>query len=222
MKNFLEKDTPLIFKLGALNGNVTSVVTRERSLWAGTVPSWQVTWAYQRQPRPWHPHHSWKCPVRHGFSGDRGHYPLNPAIHHGMMLILSTNTESARHGAILEVSEGCRSGHLLNSHWSYSRPPSGSAFLSSFSPLRQLLAILPFLPLLPESTVLPSPPHPQPSPDLPSSLVLISLHPFSHIPVRSARLDTAKHRASFPPVSKLAGHREATRGSVSGFWAIPD
>lgn len=82
----------------------------------------------------------------------------------------------------------------------------GLPFCPHFS-LRQLQPLLLFLPLLPESTVLPSPPHPQPSPDLPSSLVLISLHPFSTFLSCSALHGHCQAQGSFPSLQSASCHR---------------
>ena len=81
-----------------------------------------------------------------------------------------------------------------------------STVIPHFS-LRQLNPLLLLLPLLPEPTVLPRPPHPQPSPDLPSPLVLISLHPFSIFLSHSALHRHCQAQGSFPSGQRLAGHR---------------
>lgn len=81
-----------------------------------------------------------------------------------------------------------------------------STVIPHFS-LRQLQPLLLLLPLLPEPTVLPRPPHPQPSPDLPSPLVLISLHPFSTFLSRSALHRHCQAQGSYPSGQRLAGHR---------------
>ena len=87
------------------------------------------------------------------------------------------------------------------------QPSSYSSTVIPHSSLRQLKPLLLLLPLLPEPTVLARPPHPQSSPDLPSPLVLISLHPFSTFPSHSALHRHCQAQGSFPSGQRLAGHR---------------
>lgn len=189
------------------------LVTQEKSLWAVTVPSWQVTWAYQRQPLTLNTHVTLENVVHHGFTGDLEHCPLNPTIT-GWCLFCQKTQNLLDMVLFLRVSEVQEWPSVLQ-HSSYSLPLSFLTF-----PCGSWTHCFYFCRCFPS---------PLSSPGLPTPSLLLTcpLPWFSSASIPSPYschilpfTDTAKHRAPFPPVSDWPVTER--QGSVSGFWAILD
>lgn len=188
------------------------LVTQEKSLWAVTVPSWQVTWAYQRQPLTLNTHVTLENVVHHGFSGDLEHCPLNPTIT-GWCLFCQKTQNLLDMVLFLRVSEVQEWPSVLQ-HSSYSLPLSFLTF-----PCGSWTHYIYFCRCFPS---------PLSSPGLPTPSLLLTcpLPWFSSASIPSPYschilpfTDTAKHRAPFPPSATGRSQNDKDQSLDSGpFW----